>query len=40
MPLFLQPGYYVNVPLERSYQDAFADVLPQHRALLEPTSAS
>jgi hypothetical protein len=36
MPLFLEPGYYVSVPLEKSYQDAFADVLPQHRALLEP----
>jgi hypothetical protein len=34
--LFLEPGYYVPVPLERSYRDAFEDVLPQHRALLEP----
>jgi hypothetical protein len=40
MPLFLEPGYYINVPLERSYQDAFSDVLPQHRALLESTSPS
>lgn len=36
MPLFLEPGYYVPVPLERAYLDAFADVLPQDRALLEP----
>lgn len=34
MPLFLEPDEYVNVPLERSYQFAFADVLPQDRALL------
>jgi hypothetical protein len=40
MPLFLEPGYYIKVPLETSYQIAFADVLPQHRALLEPTSES
>lgn len=36
MPLFLEPDEYVNVPLERAYLDAFADVLPQDRALLEP----
>ncbi|VTR91077.1 Uncharacterized protein OS=Candidatus Entotheonella sp. TSY1 GN=ETSY1_25480 PE=4 SV=1: DUF4058 [Gemmata massiliana] len=35
MPLFLEPEEYVNVPLERAYQIAFADVLPQDRALLE-----
>ncbi len=35
-PLFLDPGYYVSVPLERAYLDAFEDVPPQHRALLEP----
>jgi hypothetical protein len=40
MPLFLEPGYYVNIPLEQSYLDAFVDVLPQHRALLEPQGAS
>jgi hypothetical protein len=40
MPLFLEPGYYVPVPLERAYQDAFADVLPQHRALLDPPPAA
>lgn len=38
MPLFLEPGHYVNVPLERSYQETFVDVLPQHRALLEAVS--
>ncbi|MBP3958919.1 DUF4058 family protein [Gemmata sp. G18] len=36
MPLFLEPEEYVNVPLERAYQIAFADVLPQDRALLDP----
>ncbi len=34
-PLFLEPGYYVPVPLERAYGIAFEDVLPPHRALLE-----
>ena len=35
MPLFLEPDEYVNVPLEATYQAAFADVLPQDRAALE-----
>jgi hypothetical protein len=35
MPLFLEPDVYVNVPLERAYQSAYDDVLPQDRALLE-----
>ncbi|MBY0457091.1 MAG: DUF4058 family protein [Gemmataceae bacterium] len=35
MPLFLEPGEYVNVPLERAYQIAYTDVLPQDRAKLE-----
>ncbi len=35
MPLFLRAGRYVNVPLEASYQAAFADMLPQDRAALE-----
>ncbi|MCI0701996.1 MAG: DUF4058 family protein [Planctomycetia bacterium] len=38
MPLFLEPEEYVNVPLERSYQIVYADVLPQDRVLLEPAS--
>lgn len=36
MPLFLRPDEYVNVPLERAYQTAYADVLPQDREKLEP----
>ena len=35
MPLFLEPGEYVNVPLEATYQTAWADVLPQDKAALE-----
>ncbi len=38
MPLFLEPDEYVNVPLEQSYQIAYADVLPQDRAKLEPAA--
>ncbi len=34
-PLFLEPGYYVPVPLERAYAIAFADVLPHDRERLE-----
>jgi hypothetical protein len=34
-PLFLEPGYYVPVPLERAYGIAFEDVLPPSRAQLE-----
>lgn len=36
MALFLRPDEYVNVPLERAYQVAYADVLPQDREKLEP----
>lgn len=35
MPLFLEPGEYVYVPLEATYQAAWADVLPQDRVRLE-----
>lgn len=35
MPLFLEPGYYVPVPLEQAYQEAFAEVPAQARAALE-----
>jgi hypothetical protein len=35
MPLFLEPEEYVNVPLERAYQIAYDDVLPQDREKLE-----
>jgi hypothetical protein len=37
MPLFLEPEEYVNVPLERAYQVAYDDVLPQDREKLETT---
>jgi hypothetical protein len=37
MPLFLAPEEYVNVPLERAYQIAYDDVLPQDREKLEAT---
>jgi hypothetical protein len=36
MPLFLEPGAHVNVPLERTYQAAFAAVPRRWRAVLEP----
>jgi hypothetical protein len=35
LPLFLEPGEYIPLPLEATYQAAFADVLPQDRAALE-----
>jgi hypothetical protein len=35
MPLFLEPGRYVAVPLEETYQTAFAAVPRRWRALLE-----
>lgn len=38
-PLFLEPGYYVPVPLERAYAMASADLLPHHRAKLEPVGS-
>lgn len=39
MPLFLEPDVYVNVSLDRAYQTAWADVLPQDRAALGPAAA-
>ncbi len=35
MPLFLRPGYYVNVPLEEIYSRAFASVPAVWRAKVE-----
>jgi hypothetical protein len=35
MPLFLEPGAYVNVPLEATYQAAFGNVPPRWRRVLE-----
>jgi uncharacterized protein DUF4058 len=36
MPLFLDPGQYVEVPLEETYQIAFASVPRRWRTILEP----
>jgi hypothetical protein len=36
MPLFLEPGAHVNVPLERTYQSAFAAVPRRWRRVLQP----
>ena len=38
IPLFLERDWYVSVPFEPMYQSAMADVLPQHRAVLEETA--
>ncbi len=35
MPLFLDDGMYVNVPLEATYRTAFAEVPSHYQALLE-----
>lgn len=34
MPVFLEPGLSVTLPLEATYTAAFADVLPMHRQML------
>jgi hypothetical protein len=36
VPLFLEPGRYVNVPFEAAYAAAWEHVLPQDRAALTP----
>ena len=36
MPLFLEPGRYVNVPIEETYGVAFESVPRRLRAALEP----
>jgi hypothetical protein len=36
MPLFLEPGAYVKVPLEQTYQAAFRGVPQRWRRVLEP----
>jgi hypothetical protein len=36
MPLFLEPGRYVNVPIEETYRVAFESVPRRLRAMLEP----
>jgi hypothetical protein len=35
MPLFLTPNWYVNVPLEATYQSAFAAMPGRWRKVLE-----
>lgn len=35
MPVFLEPDFFVTLPLEQTYTAAYADVLPMHRELLE-----
>ena len=35
MPLFLEPGAHVRVPLEETYRNAFAAVARRWRAVLE-----
>lgn len=40
MPLFLAPGWYVNVPLEQTYQAAYRGVPRRFREVLETTSQS
>jgi hypothetical protein len=37
MPLFLEPGRYVAVPLEETYQSAFEFVPARWRKVLEPS---
>jgi hypothetical protein len=38
MPLFLAPGWYVDVPLEQTYQAAYRGVPRRFREVLETTS--
>lgn len=35
MPLFLEPGWYVNVPLEPSYSEAYSSVPERWRSVIE-----
>ncbi len=39
MPLFLRPDFYVNVPLEPTYQSAYDDMPAYWKAVLERRSA-
>lgn len=39
MPLFLEPDWYVNVPLEVTYQKAFAGIPAKWKRVLEAPSA-
>jgi hypothetical protein len=40
MPLFLEPDYSIDLPVEATYLAAWAAVVPQDRALLEPPATS
>jgi hypothetical protein len=40
MPLFLEPEWYVNLPLERTYADAYSAVPERWRHVLERSSES
>ena len=35
MPLFLDPGHYVNVPLAETYEYTFEGIAPEERAVLQ-----
>ena len=35
-PLFLAPGWYVNIPLERIYAAAWDEIPPETRELVQP----
>jgi hypothetical protein len=39
MPLFVTPKHYVNVPLERTYMEAWRGVPQRWKEVLEPRSA-
>jgi hypothetical protein len=38
MPLFLEEDWYVNVPLEATYQEAYTTVPRRWREVIEDTS--
>ena len=40
MPLFLEPDYSIDLPVEATYLAAWAAVVPQDRALLEPPATT
>ncbi|VTU00235.1 unnamed protein product [Gemmataceae bacterium] len=40
MPLFLEPDYSIDLPVEATYLAAWAAVIPQDRALLEPPATT
>jgi hypothetical protein len=40
MPLFLDEGWYVNVPLERTYREAYGGVPERWRRVIEAKEPS